>query len=385
MSRVIFKILKAVKGFPGIGYNERKVKKGKAKLVYYGNFPYHDLNKGIITEKDAKSYLELVSAKNKKIKFSQFHAIVSSKDKQTDQNEMLRIGLGIMEKMGYSQNPTLAYLHTDTKHNHLHIVSTRVDPNGRKISDKFEGIKANNILNDLLQLDYEQKVANDIKDAQSYHGTTMPQYILLFELKGYRVKNKDQHLELYKYGKLIKNVPVKGFESPMERPFKNDTNRMRALIFKYQQIYSSVLEDRKQPTYENKNGRLHSELTDFLHQRLGIQFVFFKAKDHEMPYGYSIIDHKNKTIYKGSEVMKLQLLLGEETLESPKTNETVNNNKSFTENPDINNPNFDPEKLKQKYIPEVPIEANINRIENEVEKDLSKEHVVPRRRRGRFI
>lgn len=384
MSRIIFKIMKPVRGFPGIAYNDKKMKSQKAKLVFFANFPYHNPKESGISEKEARAYLELVSSKNKRIKFPQFHAIVSAKNRQADPTEMLRIGLGIMEKMGYAQNPTLVYLHNDTKNDHLHIITTRIDPNGEKISDKFEGIRANNILNDLLELDYEQSVIRDIQDAHSYHGTTIPQYVLLFELKGYGVKNKDSHLELYKYGKFLKKVPVKDFESSMKRPFKNDSNRLRALILKYQPVYSPALENRKQSTYENNKGRLYSELTDFLHQRLGIQFVFFKAKDHAAPYGYAIIDHKNKAVYKGSEIMKLSLLIGEETLENIKVNEHINNNK-FTEDSDINNPNFDHEKLLQKYIPELPIEANINRIENEVEKALSKEHDPPRKRRGRFI
>lgn len=385
MSRIIFKILKAVKGFPGVGYNEKKVKKEKAKLVYFSNFPYHNPKEVGISEKEAKAYLELVSFKNKRIKFPQFHAIVSSKIKQSDPTEMLRVGLGIMEKMGYAQNPTLAYLHNDTKNDHLHIITNRIDRNGKKISDKFEGIKANSILNHLLHLDYNKAIERDIEEALSYHASTIPQCVLLFELKGYRVKNRNDHLELFKYGKLLKKLPVKRLENPLQKNFRNNIKQIRALIYKYHSLYSSSLENQETKNYDGGREKLGSDLTNFLHQRFGIQFIFFKAKVHEKPYGYTIIDHKNKVVYKGSEIMKLQVLLGEEPITQKQEYSEKRHTEIIFSDPDINNPNFDPEKLKQKYIPEIPIETEINRIENEVERDLNKEQDAPRRRRGKFI
>lgn len=385
MSRIIFKILKAVKGFPGIAYNEKKVKKEKAKLVYFANFLYHNPKEVGISEKEAKAYLELVSSKNKRIKFPQFHAIVSAKIKQSDPTEMLRVGLGIMEKMGYAQNPTLAYLHNDTKNDHLHIITTRIDPNGKKISDKFEGIKANNILNDLLQVDYDKVLANDVKGVLSYHASTIPQYMLLFELKGYKVKKRNEYLELFKYGKPLRNLAFKDLEDLMKKEFRDNTKQIRALIYKYRNLYSSSLEDQKPKNYDGRQKKLGSDLTNFLHQRMGIQFVFFKAMAHEKPYGYAIIDHKNKVVFKGGEIMKLQDLLGEEPLTQKQDYSEKGHTEISFSDPDMDNPNFDPEKLKQKYIPKIPIEKEINRIENEVERDLNKEQDAARRRRGKFI
>lgn len=385
MSRVIFKILRAVKGFPGIAYNDKKVKKEKAKLLFFANFPYHNPKEPYVSEKEARTYLELVSSKNRRIKFPQFHAIVSSKSRHADPTEILRIGMGIMEKMGYAQNPILAYLHNDTKNDHLHIITTRIDPNGKKISDKFEGIKANSILNDLLQLDYDKTIASDIKDVLTYHAPTISQYMLLFELKGYKVKSHNENLELFKYGKLLKKMPVRDLESSIKKEYKNNTNQIRALIYKYQDLYSSSLENLKAKKYDSSLDKLGSELTNFLYQRFGIQFIFFKAKGHEKPYGYAIIDHKNKAVFKGSEIMKLQVLTGEESLSEKEESTSNRRSETVINDPDLNNPNFDAEKLKQKYIPELPIETEINRIENEVEKDLSKEHDVHKRKRGRFI
>ena len=42
-------------------------------------------------------------------------------------------------------------------------------------------------------------------------------------------------------------------------------------------------------------------------KRFGVDLIFFGSKDK--PYGYMIIDHKNKIVYKGSEVLSMKQLL----------------------------------------------------------------------------
>ena len=49
------------------------------------------------------------------------------------------------------------------------------------------------------------------------------------------------------------------------------------------------------------------ELRQLMHEKFGIDLVFHGSKDK--PYGYTIIDHKTKTVFKGSEVLKLSELL----------------------------------------------------------------------------
>ncbi len=40
---------------------------------------------------------------------------------------------------------------------------------------------------------------------------------------------------------------------------------------------------------------------------MNLEFVFFKGT-HGKPYGYSIIDHREKIVFKGSDIMKMEKL-----------------------------------------------------------------------------
>ena len=49
------------------------------------------------------------------------------------------------------------------------------------------------------------------------------------------------------------------------------------------------------------------ELRSMMKKKFGIDLIFHGSKDK--PYGYTIIDHQNKTVLKGGEVLKLKELL----------------------------------------------------------------------------
>ena len=44
-----------------------------------------------------------------------------------------------MEALGYGKQPYIVFKHNDIAREHIHIISLRVDGDGRKINDKFEG------------------------------------------------------------------------------------------------------------------------------------------------------------------------------------------------------------------------------------------------------
>ncbi len=56
-----------------------------------------------------------------------------------------------MEKMGYGNQPFIAFIHEDIDRHHLHIVSVRVDEKGKKLDHNFEYRKSMEICRHLEQ------------------------------------------------------------------------------------------------------------------------------------------------------------------------------------------------------------------------------------------
>ena len=69
-------------------------------------------------------------------------------EKLTDE-EFTQIAKEYMEALGYGNQPYIVFKHNDIAREHIHIVSLRVDFDGNKINDKFEGRRSKKITNAL--------------------------------------------------------------------------------------------------------------------------------------------------------------------------------------------------------------------------------------------
>ncbi len=315
---MVFRIGKPAKTFTAVNYNSNKVdKKMTAKLVHFENFG-HLQDQQIISKEEFENYLTKYSARNSNIKKPQFHGILSSKGRIHDYEELKQSALEIMYKLGYEGNPILIYEHHDTDNNHVHIVSSRVDIYGKKIKDSHEKRRAMAILNDMLSIKPGQEWGVDLDMASSYHVSTLSQFLLLLELKGYKIHKADQDYHFYKYGKLQGTLAESTINESIssvdnQRTAVAELQSIRAIIKKYQYRYNGELVKKDSMISTSEKNNFRSNLTEFLSKTFGWQFVFFAAKGKKEPYGYAIIDHKNKRVHKGSDVMKLPELVQNKT------------------------------------------------------------------------
>lgn len=72
----------------------------------------------------------------------------SPEDKLTDE-QLRKIACEYMERMGYGEQPYIVFKHKDISREHLHIVSLRVDEQGRKINDSHEYDQSMSVLREL--------------------------------------------------------------------------------------------------------------------------------------------------------------------------------------------------------------------------------------------
>ncbi len=77
--------------------------------------------------------------------------------------QYVQIAQEFMERMGYGSQPFVVVKHRDIARQHIHIVSTRADKLGKKISDKHEGRKARKVV-DALERKYNLKLTKPGKE-----------------------------------------------------------------------------------------------------------------------------------------------------------------------------------------------------------------------------
>lgn len=301
--------MKASLSFGAVDYNEAKQEKGLAENVYFQNFGYLQ-DKDVVSKEEFKKYLEDYSARNSRVKNPQFHAALSCKENESSFQELKDHAIELMKRLGYGNNPMLIYEHKDTKNNHIHIVTSRIGPAGKKIDHNLEGVRANKILNEILKVDAKQNCKLAVEKSLSYSISTVPQFKLLMEQQGYKLNEKDNDIIFYRHGSQQGKIGITLIEEQIVKRKKDikRTKQIKAFIVKSKQDHNSTITRDKNPNiYKSVKPTFRSDLTNHLQKTFGIQFVFHGERDKD-PYGYTIIDHTQKAVYKGSEVMRLEEL-----------------------------------------------------------------------------
>jgi hypothetical protein len=115
----------------GLWYHERKVRKEVAECIYAGNMikDAEDL-----TLKEKSYHIERLLSLNDRVERKTLHVIVSfHTDDHPDKEKLRQLTREYMEGMGWARQPYVAYLHRDTQHLHVHIVSSRICWDGQRI------------------------------------------------------------------------------------------------------------------------------------------------------------------------------------------------------------------------------------------------------------
>lgn len=318
---MIVKLMKpAGSSFPGVNYNDKKIDKGKGELMLMKNFPSF-INESSSKE-EVKSYLASVS-KNEKVKKPQFHAALSTKFREHSKEELTKVAESFMDEMGYGDQPFIVVFHNDTENNHVHLVSTRVDKKtGKKINDSYEKLKSQKALAKVMEKMYGISNVENINKLLSYRISSLKQLELLLERNGFRLaqnKEDETKIDILKNG--VREKTINGNQIVFDnKKNENRTKQIKAILSKYKELHSGTIfkvEDRrkqeamlpeeKQDEDPEPKIEFESELQKKLKDTFGIDIIFHH-KDGQKPFGYSLIDNKAGTVYKGSEIMKMNEL-----------------------------------------------------------------------------
>lgn len=285
---MIVKILSSASNFAGIHYNERKNDAGKSELLCAENFGSLALNSNP-SKADYVNYLKSFCNRNTRVKKVQFHAIVSAKGKDYSLDKLKNIGVQFLQAMGYGNNPYLLYHHSDTDHRHIHLISTRVDRSGKKVDDRFEKLRSQKVMHEILMRDPHYEADQCLDQAMKYQFSTLAQFKLLLELKGFKAVEAGDKVSMVKYGTVLRALDPGPIEQRMHAHTfpKARATQLQALFKKY------------------AVGDIDTQWADYMKKKFGLDILFHRKPGYETPYGYTVVDHATKSVFKGSQILNL--------------------------------------------------------------------------------
>jgi hypothetical protein len=251
--------------FAGVKYNTDKVDHNTGELMLIANFGALQALTNPRPQ-DLVNYLLMVSAQKSSIKNTQFHAVISASGRNYNKQELTKAAVMWMKEMKYGSQPYLITFHKDTENNHVHVVSSRVGKDGKQIDRDYEQVRAVRNINKVLGYDF----------AMQYRFSTKAQFYLILENRGFLGRD---YLD---EGKLQKRLNA----------YKPDKARIADLN-------ELFITHKTNPAF-----------VQLMQAQYGIDLVFH-ASEGKKPYGYTVIDHVTKQVFKGSEILNLKFLLDE--------------------------------------------------------------------------
>lgn len=290
---MIVTILPGSSDFHAVGYNERKVSKGVARLLEMQNFGALGTF-GKPTPDELVKYLQEYTSRNSRIRKAQYHVAFSCKGHERSESEMLEFAHRYLQEMGYGEpgQPLLVYSHYDTDNTHLHIVTSRISPDGKKIAHDHERRRSQEVIDRILGNDRKQKTDDDIAAAKKYTFSSFAQFKAVMVSMGYEVYQKDGTVFVKQGGTVQRKLPLSDIEVLYKSGYRERARcrQLRSILKKYRDVST------------NKE-----ELQKELKAKFGIDLVFFGKKD--AAYGYMLVDHVSQTVIHGARVLSVDELL----------------------------------------------------------------------------
>lgn len=284
---MIVTILPSSTSFHAVDYNEHKVAKGVAELMEIRNFGYIG-QVSDYTKEELVDYLQTYSSLNARIRKPQFHVAFSCRGKEMSHRQLLDFAHKYLKEMGYAEEgqPLLVYAHHDTDNNHIHVVTSRVAPDGRKIDHNNERVRSQEAIDRILGQDEKLRVEMLLQEAMEYQFSGIYQFRAIMETSGYECYTKDEQMYFKRGGKVVASVPVEEITAHLKQMNRKDRwgiKRLRAIIAKFQRYVGD-----------------RAELVELMKQKFGVDMIFFGSKDK--PYGYMVVDHTHRVVYNGNTI-----------------------------------------------------------------------------------
>ena len=322
--------------YGALAYNHNKVDDAHAKVLFANKMietadGNHDISVCL------RSFEPYLLANNKTEK-PVLHVSINPDPKDVLTNEQLSdIAQEWMQKMGYGEQPFIVYLHEDIERRHIHIVSLRVDENGKKIDDRFEHRRSMDACRELEQkyglvpadqkqrqeglplkkVEYENgdvkhQIANVIRPiAQSWHFQSLKEYKALLTLYNIGMEEVRGEINGKPYSGLV-YFALNDKGEKVGNPFKSSLFGKSVGIESLKKRIEKSAEIIKNKGLKERSKKVISaairtckDRKDFekILSKQGVS-VLFRTNNEDRIYGATFIDNEQKCVFNGSRLGK---------------------------------------------------------------------------------
>jgi len=325
---------KSIRGI--LHYNEDKVELGEASLILASGFAGNIEKMSLVQKLNRFKHLTELNAK---VKTNALHISLNfdASDK-LDNRKLQQIAAEYMERIGFGDQPFLVYRHHDANHPHIHIVTTNIQKDGERIDIHGIGYR----LSEPARKDIEKKYGlvqaegREVKHGQSitpaiygekptkqvisntvsgvmrqYYYTSFNEFKAILEQFNIKAdRGAEDTMMFQKRGLLYAILDHKG--SPLGVPVKASQIYCKPTLDELEKRFERNKEKRKPFKAELRNeldklffkfGNISKALLETELRKSSIDVVF-RYNDKGLVYGLTYIDHRNKTIFNGSDLGK---------------------------------------------------------------------------------
>jgi hypothetical protein len=139
--------------YGALAYNEQKVTQGAAVCLGAIN-SLAQADKQNLREK-ARS-LQRIADRNPRTKRNSVHIALSfAQDDELDAQQLRSIARDYLTGIGFDNQPAYLYRHRDTAHDHIHLVTTNITREGKRIDDSFIGATKSGVARKAIEETYQ--------------------------------------------------------------------------------------------------------------------------------------------------------------------------------------------------------------------------------------
>ena len=147
-----------------LNYNEQKAKQGKAECLMAVNYP-KDVEQLNFYQKLHR--LTNLAALNEQAQRNGIHISLNfDPSEKLDKEKLGAIAKDYMDRIGFGKQPFLMYEHHDAGHPHIHIVTTNIEANGRRIELHNIGRNQSTVARKEIEIKYQLIKADGRKPQQ---------------------------------------------------------------------------------------------------------------------------------------------------------------------------------------------------------------------------